>query len=208
MEDHIDSPDGRVIQFIRSNFIILALFIIGAILLIYGAVQMYLPREAKIKFEQADSPEAKSAQSIKVDVGGNVINPGVYSLPIDSRIQDALVRAGGLSNKADREYVSRSMNLAQKLTDGQKIYIPTFNEDVSANVSTNVSTQSVIGISSSGQISINTSSESDLDKLPGVGPVTAGKIIDGRPYLSINELVERGILGQAAYEKLKDQVSL
>ncbi len=204
MEDHIDSPDSRVIQFLRSNFIILSLFLIGIVLLIYGVIQMYLPREAKIKFEQADSLEAKSPQSIKVDVGGYVIKPGVYSLPIDSRIQDALVSAGGLSNKADRAYVAKSMNLAQKLTDGQKIYIPTLNEDLSVSSAS----QSVIGISSSGGISINTSSMSDLDKLPGVGPVTAGKIIDGRPYSSINELVDRGILGQAAYEKLKDQVGL
>ncbi|MEK9176222.1 MAG: helix-hairpin-helix domain-containing protein, partial [Patescibacteria group bacterium] len=107
---------------------------------------------------------------------------------------------GGMSEDADRDYVQKNINLAQKASDGLKIYVPRLGEQVlSASNSTSDSPGPVLNI--------NSATFSDLDSLPGVGQVTADKIIQGRPYSDINELVERKIVGQAVFEKIKDKIS-
>ena len=57
-------------------------------------------------------------------------------------------------------------------------------------------------------VSVNSASQSELESLPGIGPVTAGKIIDGRPYNQVEELLERKIVGKATFEKIKNLISL
>ena len=117
----------------------------------------------------------------------------MYEIPQKSRIQDGLVAACGLSAKADRVwvYAAKNLNLAIKLTDGIRIYIPIVGEAVG---NTSVLNASSAGVVVGVLININTSSESQLDSLPGIGPVTAQKIIAGRPYGSLNELLDKKIV--------------
>ena len=117
----------------------------------------------------------------------------MYEIPQKSRIQDGLVAACGLSAKADRVwvYVAKNLNLAIKLTDGIRIYIPIVGEAVGNTSVLNASSGVVVGA----LINISTSSESQLESLPGIGPVTAQKIIAGRPYGSLNELLDKKIVG-------------
>lgn len=138
-------------------------------------------------------------KKVKVDVEGAVERPGIYETANDSRIQDVLITAGGMAPKANRIYVSKNINLAQKVYDGLKIYIPE-----------EVQTVSTLGnLSNIGNlVNINTATASQLDTLPGVGEATAKKIISGRPYQNISELIERHLLGQSVYDKIKDLVSL
>ncbi|MDD2823532.1 MAG: ComEA family DNA-binding protein [Candidatus Daviesbacteria bacterium] len=140
---------------------------------------------------------------VKVDVGGAVNSPGVYSLASDSRVEDALKLAGGVTEKADPVYVAKSINLAQKVADGMKIYVPSVSETPSLNSSV------AQGDSSTTQslININEASLADLDKLSGVGAVTAQKIIDNRPYSGIEELVTKKAVSRSVYEKIKAQIS-
>jgi competence protein ComEA len=149
---------------------------------------------------EKDSGRGQSDDGVKiiiVDVAGAVEKPGVYKLPNNSRTADALISAGGLSAAADREAVSKTINLAQKLTDGSKIYIPSINESNSFNQS-----------NKSNLININFASLLELDSLEGVGPVTAQKIIDNRPYQNISDLVTKKVLGKAMFEKIKDKLSV
>lgn len=148
---------------------------------------------------------ASSASSlIHVDIAGAVEHPGMYSLPYDSRVQELLTIAGGLTPDRDDSYINKTLNRAAKLSDGAKIYIPKKSE------------QQVAGSKEQGQSSNNTSSLvninsaglSQLDTLPGIGPVTAQKIIDGRPYQRIEQLVDKKIINQATWEKIKDKISL
>lgn len=132
---------------------------------------------------------------IKVDIEGAVERPGVYEIPNDSRIQDVLITAGGMTAKANRKYVSENINLSQKIYDGQKIYIPEISD---------LSNLSIL----SDLVRINTSTEQELDSLPGIGLTTARKIITGRPYQSISELVEKHLVNQTTFNKIKDKISL
>lgn len=172
------------------------LFALGAVFIIIGIISVSFAREPKdgIIFE---TNEASASSKIIIDVAGAVVKPGVYELLGDSRIQDALVAAGGLSSLADRDYVSRNLNLALKLKDGVKIYIPKAGESVSQKTQ-----------NSESQININTASLSQLDKLPGIGPVTGQKIIDNRPYQDIQELLNKKIVGQKVFEQIKERITV
>ena len=161
--------------------------------------------------QTTDVKGVSTTNKISVDVEGKVLHPGVYTLSEGARIKDALIAAGGLSSSADRVYVSKHLNQAQKVIDGGKIYIPALGEVKTANISVDTNTMEMSNSSAStvesiGMININTASESELDALPKVGPVTAKKIISARPYSNINELVSKKILGQKTFEGLKEKI--
>ena len=182
----------------------LVLGVIGILVLIIGIRLIVFPlKEPQINFSDEASVSAQKASEIKIDISGAVIKPGVYTLSSESRVQDLLIAAGGLSPDADRDWVSKKINLAAKLTDGGKIYIPKVNE---INIQ-NQGGQVIEDTSSNYNININNASKSDLDTLPGIGEVTAQKIIDGRPYQSVQDLLTKKIVGQSVFEKIKDKIS-
>jgi len=168
------------------------LAIIVSIVLLVQSTQTTTP----IQFS-SDTSEASGAATITVDVEGAVTSPGVYTLSGGARVEDALAAAGGLESDADEELFAKTMNRAMKLVDGGKIYIPSLS---SSGVGT-------LG-SVSNLVSVNTASQSELESLPGIGPVTAKKIIDNRPYQTLEELVAKKAVGTALFEKIKDQLSL
>ena len=150
------------------------------------------------------SEEGEKTQ-VFVDVGGAVMQPGLYKLGGEARINDALVMAGGLSEKADRDWFSKNINLAQKVSDGSKIYIVFKGEGQAASEG---SSGTVAGTAVTGKIDVNTASATELDRLWGVGLVTAEKIIKGRPYSSVEELKTKKVLKSNVYERIKDKLSV
>lgn len=151
-----------------------------------------------------------SKGEVIIEMAGEILKPGVYHLPPNSRVQDALIASGGVGADADREWVERNINLAARLSDGQKIYIPSKQSlAVSANNSVgNSNVAQSINISDSNIVSINSASLNELDGLPGIGPVYAQKIIDNRPYSESSELVSKKVIPQSTFEKIKDKISL
>ncbi|KKS80202.1 MAG: ComEA protein [Candidatus Beckwithbacteria bacterium GW2011_GWA2_43_10] len=139
---------------------------------------------------------------LMADVGGAVMKPGVYELKGGARVNQALIAAGGLREEADREWVEKNLNLAAKVTDGQKIYIPSNKETIKDVPSLSK------GTSLSEKININTASITELDTLYGVGPATAQKIIDSRPYGSVEELVTKKVVSNKVYEAIKNQITV
>lgn len=170
----------------------LILFVLGLISLL-GTGQ---PREQIIFEEPSEVLGNRTVQEIVIDVEGAVVRPGVYKIAGQSRIKDALIAASGLSENADRDWVAKNLNLAQKLTDGAKVYVPKVGEGAKSATTT------------TGNININTASLSELEGLPGVGKVTAQKIIDGRQYTAIEELLEKKIVGNAVFEKIKEKIAV
>ena len=174
----------------------------------YGLIGLFLANKTSsddIVFEASSQKNVIEVKTIFIDIEGAVVRPGLYKLSHDSRIQDALVVAGGLAASADREYIAKNLNLATKLTDGAKIYIPRVGEAESMKgiASIKESAQALTG-----QININSATEQELDILPGIGTVTAQKIIRGRPYASIDELLSKKIVGSKVFNQIKDKITL
>ncbi len=205
---------GKYLPFIKQNWLPLALGLVGLILFVYGLIALLgsASNKSDLTFEPAKSASDSAqvnTQTIVVDVEGAVVKPGVYSLNQGARVQDALVLASGLSEKADRNWVEKNLNLAAKLSDGAKIYIPRLGE-VQENATSAVQGASLATdtVGSSVLININTASLAELDILPGVGPVTAQKIINNRPYATVDELLSKKSVNSKVFSQIKEKVSI
>ena len=145
-----------------------------------------------------------------VDVQGAVLKPGVQRLPAGSRVGDAIAAAGGYGPRVDAERAAAELNLAAPVADGDRIVVPARGDPASGAGGSDGGADG--GGGSEGRlVDLNTASESELDALPGVGPVTVGKILDARaerPFASVDELRERKIVGAATFEKLRDLVTV
>lgn len=148
------------------------------------------------------SPE-KISKSITIDVSGAVKNPGVYQLGTDSRVEDAIRVSGGFASGVNKAFVAKQLNLAAKLNDGAKLYIPFAGETASAPVLGAIST-----VAAGAKINLNSSSQAELESLPGIGAVTAAKIITLRPFASPGELLSKKAISKSVYEKVKDLVDI
>lgn len=195
-------------KFPKDKFLAAAigLLLFGFFLTAYGAGMFLWSGSAgsdDIKIIEGSLPSETG--ELIVDISGAVNKPGVHKLTSGSRVNDAIIAAGGLTNDAD----AKRINLAAKVSDGQKIHIPSVNDPVSSASQSRVSGVNDTGSSygESGLINVNSATEAELDKLPGVGPVTAGKIINGRPYSSVEELLSRKVVNSSTFEKIKGLVS-
>lgn len=148
--------------------------------------------------------------TIAVDVQGAVAVPGLFRLPYGSRIEDAIVAAGGLTADADHERIALTINRATKLLDGAKLYIPGKSDAQAGSVQgAQWSTPAGTSINDASQlVNINQAMQSELEMLSGIGPVTAKKIISARPYQTLEELVTKKAMGQTLFNKLKDKLTL
>lgn len=149
----------------------------------------------------------KVSNQVTVDVKGAVNHPGVYSLPSQSRVTDAIKRAGGLSNLAD----SKSVNLAQKLQDETVIYVAQKGEKITVveeEKANNIATQG----NSKGKINLNKADLSSLQTISGVGAKRAQDILDYRDsqgsFKTIDDLKNVSGIGEKTLEKLRQDVTL
>jgi competence protein ComEA len=141
---------------------------------------------------------------VAVHVAGRVRRPGLVRLPAGSRVQDAIRAAGGSTAGADLDAV----NLARRLTDGEQVLVPGPG-DPPPPPSPGGDPGS--GATPSAPLDLNTATLEQLDALPGVGEVTAGRIVAYRsahPFTAVDELLEVPGIGQRRFEQLKDLVTV
>ena len=163
-----------------------------------GAVEVAAPSGHAVA---AGSP---SPQLLIVEVAGAVVRPGVYELPAGSRVVDAIEAAGGYSADVDPRAAEMQLNLAARLADAQLIRVPRRGAAAASGAGGGEAT------GKPGPIDINTATAEALDTLPGVGPVTAQKILDARAeklFASVDELVTRKIVTAATLAKLRSLVT-
>ncbi len=186
----------------KKIWVILGL--VGLILVGVGIFSLFLSQPKEPAIEILSPVEEESQAKIFVHLEGAVEKPGLYELPANARLNDLLIKAGGLSAQADREWVSQNLNLAQKLTDGGKIYIPEKGEVKGEEMGSGLGK----GKGGMGKINLNTASLFQLDSLWGIGEKRAQDIIQNRPYQTTEELVTRKIIPQNVYEKIKDEIGV
>jgi competence protein ComEA len=153
---------------------------------------------------------SETVEMLVVEISGEVINPGVYRLPKDSRVEDLLVAGGGITADADRDYIDTNINRAAKLIDGQKYFVPPVGwqkENETANKTVGYQTiSSDFGVQKEGVININTASLTELDALPGIGQKYGTSIIEHRPYSNAEELLSGGVIPKSTYDKIKTMI--
>ena len=142
---------------------------------------------------------------ITVDVKGAVKSPGIYDLPVGSRVNDAVQKAGGLTEQAD----SKSLNLAQKVSDEALVYVPSKGEEVASQQAGSGAPSST---SKDKKVNLNKASLEELKQVKGLGGKRAQDIIDHREsngkFKSVDELKKVSGIGAKTIEKLKDYVTV
>lgn len=186
--------------------------ILSVVLILLAAVVLRIHDEKKadITIEQADTAEeieyveesTVQAQTIFVDIGGAVMDPGVYEVSENTRLFQVIDMAGGLSEDADTDNVNR----ASFVTDGQKIIIPVKGSENTAGIMPDTATASDNGL-----ININTASAEELKTLSGIGDAIAGRIIEYRSskaFKSKEDIMSVDGIGSKIYEKIKDRITV
>ena len=168
-----------------------------------AAVSKDSSAEKEVKKEAKE--ESVEQDLITVDVKGAVKSPGIYDLPVGSRVHDAVQRAGGLTEEAD----SKSLNLAQKVSDEALVYVPSKGEEAASQQATSGTSPST---SKEKKVNLNKASLEELKQVKGLGGKRAQDIIDHREangkFKSVDELKKVSGIGAKTIEKLKDYVTV
>ena len=168
-----------------------------------AAVSKETSTEKEVKKEEKE--ESPEQDLITVDVKGAVKSPGIYDLPVGSRVHDAVQKAGGLTEEADR----KSLNLAQKVSDEALVYVPTKGEEAASQQATSGTSPST---SKEKKVNLNKASLEELKQVKGLGGKRAQDIIDHREangkFKSVDELKKVSGIGAKTIEKLKDYVTV
>jgi competence protein ComEA len=173
-----------------------------------GAPQLQEPIDTLVDANLPSTPRSTDTPSLPstviVYISGAVSAPDVYELPIDARIKDLVLAAGGLTADADPERI----NLAERLKDSEHIHVPRQGESPGDGAVVADTT----GAAQGGSLDLNTASASDLDSLPGIGQSFADRIIEYRttngPFTSVEDLQKVKGIGAALFAKIAPLVSV
>ena len=157
------------------------------------------------ELEDQNEEEIDTNKIIMVHISGEVYNPGIIELKLGSRVIDAVNLSGGLKKDVDLDKI----NLAKRLSDEEKIYIPKVGEEYSPTEVSNPTTSSSDNSSVENKVNINTCTKEELIALPGIGEVLAGRILDYREenlFKTIDDIRNVSGIGEKKYESIKELI--
>ena len=177
------------------------LAIVAALVVLISA--LFVARGSSQEVVAAPIPleiESVVEQTVMIDVAGAVVNPGVYSLPLNARVFEAIKAAGGLKKGAD----ASDVNQARILKDGEQIYIYPTSQSLTS------SSGSKKPVRKNGPIMINRASVKEFESLDGIGPVLANRIVAFRkingPFTAIEDLMKVPGIGSSTFAKFKEKL--
>jgi competence protein ComEA len=208
--DAARSPGGKA-PLAASRLLVASAFVVASAVIAGAAVLAITASVGSVGIDGGALIEGASAQAdfgaeIVIEVSGAVRNPGVYRLPASARVADAIEAAGGYSPRVDVELATTALDLAAHLADGATVAVPSRDDPPATSAPGSAGYGGGAGL-----VNLNTASSSELEALPGIGPVTAQKIIDARterPFATVEELRERGLVGEKTFEALRDLVTI
>lgn len=157
--------------------------------------------------EEISTEESKEPSQLVVDVKGAVEKPGLYTLEVGSRVNDAVESAGGLTSQAD----PKSINLAQKLSDEAVVYVASKDENISVVASTTASS-AMSQEGNESKVNLNTATEADLQTISGIGAKRAADIIAYREanggFKSVDDLNNVSGIGDKTMESIRPYVTV
>ena len=158
-------------------------------------------------FEELND-DIKHKKVIMIHISGQVNNPGLVELFEGDRVIDAINKAGGLTPEYDNDRI----NLAKKVSDEEKIYIPKIGEVIDQDIQNLVTVNDNNNVmEETGKVNINTASKETLESLPGVGEVLGDRIIEYRKnskFTSIEDIMKVSGIGSKKYEDIKDLITV
>lgn len=197
MKPPADSPGQWLAR--HRQHLFLALLWLGSLALVFYLARR--PRSEPFDIVPPSMPATPSPQPLRVEVKGAVARPDVYILPPGSIVRDAILAAGGATEEADLS----PLNQAAALGDGMAITVPRQGE---TPLPSTLSQSAMESPGTATAVNINAASQEELESLPGIGPVLAQRIIEGRPYRAIEELLQVSGIGPASFEKLKALITV
>lgn len=160
------------------------------------------------QLEEVSTEESEELSQLVIDVKGAVEKPGLYTLEVGSRVNDAVEAAGGLTSQAD----PKSINLAQKLSDEAVVYVASKDENISVVVSTTASSAMSPEEKSTSLVNLNTATEADLQTISGIGAKRAADIIAYREanggFKSVDDLNNVSGIGDKTMESIRPYVTV
>lgn len=198
---------------INKNQLVIAGIVITMIIIVVIYIFSIKPQTNEnyenLEIEDVSKTEEKvEITKIKVHIAGSVVTEGIIELEEGARVADAIKEAGGTTADAN----TKKINLAQKLQDGQKIYIPNQNEteeDIMENLGETIEENR---INSSSKVNINTATQTELELLSGIGPSIASKIISYRKengkFKTIEDIKNVPGIGEAKFNSIQDQITV
>lgn len=161
----------------------------------------------EVKEGTSEGDSGNGNDTVIVDIGGQVKAPGVYKLKKGSRINDVIQKAGGISEKGDVNKINR----AEEISDGEKIYIPAYGEEVNESAGNLVTDYRDVREDKI-VVNINKATAVELEKIPGVGPSMAKKIIEHRvsngKFHSVEDLKNVSGIGDKTFDKMRPYVTI
>ncbi len=194
--------------------------VVGAFILAFGSgpagtvgVEGAVPVESGGPRESGTDPAAGATggRMVVVEIVGAVERPGVFRLSDGARVGDLVAAAGGYGPRVDTGRAGRELNLAAPLHDGDQVRVPARDDAALPNPLSATGGSASGGAAPGAPIDLNHATETELDTLPGIGPVTAAKIVASReeqPFSAVEDLRTRKLVGEKTFAQLKDLVTV